>query len=142
MLVVCIDEDELEFSGTGNLFDIASVLAGMHADSARQARDKLRNLKANGFRLIGHTVLAQIDRVHDHRLRFWPLVLGHGISNHGRRETAQRADLYHPVWREHVDESMKKQQVANSYRAGAVALGREQTFQASTLSWDLRRRSR
>ncbi|MEY2495434.1 MAG: hypothetical protein QOJ45_1926 [Verrucomicrobiota bacterium] len=109
MLVVCIDEDELEFSSTRNLFDIAGIFAGMHADPARQAGDKLRNLEAHGFRLISEAALAQIDRVHDHRLRFRPLVLGNGISNHGRREAAQRADLYHPIRCENVDESMKKQ---------------------------------
>ncbi|MEY2490654.1 MAG: hypothetical protein QOC70_2596 [Verrucomicrobiota bacterium] len=109
MLVVCIDEDQLKFSGPRNLFDMASVLAGMHADPAREVGDKLRNLEANGFRLIGHAALAQIDRVHDHRLRFWTLVLGNGVSNHGRREAAQRADLHHPVRRENVNESMKKQ---------------------------------
>jgi hypothetical protein len=109
MLVVCIDEDQLEFFGTRNLSDIASVFTGMHADPARQARDKLRNLEANGFRLIGEAALAQIDRVDDHRLGFWTLVLDNGISNHGRRKAAQRADLYHPVRRENIDESMKKQ---------------------------------
>jgi hypothetical protein len=109
MLVVCIDEDQLEFSGARNLFDIASVFAGMHADPTRQARDKPRNLEANGFRLIGKAALVQIDRVDDHRLGFWTLVLDNGVSNHGRREAAQRADLYHPVRCENVDESMKKQ---------------------------------
>ncbi len=109
MLMVCIDEDKLEFSGTGNLFDMASVFAGMNADAARQARDKLRNHETYGFRLLGKAALVQIDRVHDHRLRFWTLLLGNGVSNHGRREAAQRADLYHPVRRENGDESMKKQ---------------------------------
>ena len=108
MLVVCIDEDQLEFSSPRDLIDIASVFAGMHADSARQVRDKLRNLEANGVRLIGDAALAQIDRIHDHRLRFWRLVLGNRVSNHGRREAAQRADLYNTVRRENVDESMKK----------------------------------
>ena len=91
-----------------NLFDIASVFAGMHADPARQAGDKLRNHEADGFRLIVKSALTQIDRVEDHPLGFWTLVLDNGISNHGRREAAQRADLYHPVRRENVDESMKK----------------------------------
>ena len=93
---------------TRNLFDIAGVFAGMHADPARQAGDKPRNLEANGFRLIDEAALAQIDRVHDHRPRFWTLMLGNGVSNHGRREAAQRADLYHPIRCENVDESMKK----------------------------------
>ena len=85
MLVVCIDEDGAGVLGARNLFDIAGVFAGMHADPARQAGDKLRNLEANGFRLIDEAALAQIDRVHDHRLRFWTLMLGNGVSNHGRR---------------------------------------------------------
>ena len=88
MLVVCIDEDKLEFSGARNLFDIASVLAGMHADPTRQAGHKLRNHETNGFRLIGKAALVQIDRIHDRRLRFWTLMLGNGVSNHGRREAA------------------------------------------------------
>gem|GEM_PF-3845535 len=108
MLVVCIDKDELEFSGTRNLFNIASVLAGMDADPARQVGNKLRNHETDGFRLIGKTPLAQIDRVDDYRLGFWTLVLDNGISNHGRREATQCADLYHPVRRENVDQSMKK----------------------------------
>ena len=81
----------------------------MHADPARQAGDKLRNLEANEFRLIGKAAFAQIDRVHDYRLRFWALVLGNGVSNHGRRKAAQGANLYHPVRCENIDESMKKQ---------------------------------
>ncbi|MDP9099881.1 MAG: hypothetical protein M3N48_12965 [Verrucomicrobiota bacterium] len=109
MLMVCIDEDKLELSGTGNLFDMASVFAGMNADAARQARDKLRNYETNRFRLIGKAALVQIDRVHDHRLRFWTLVLDNGVRNHGRRKAAQCADLYHPVRCENVSESMKKQ---------------------------------
>ena len=88
MLVVRIDEDKLEFSGARNLFDIAGVLAGMHADPAREARDKLRNHETNGFRLIGNAALVQVDRFHDHRLRFWRLLLGDGVSNHSRREAA------------------------------------------------------
>ncbi|MEY2481485.1 MAG: hypothetical protein QOK24_13 [Verrucomicrobiota bacterium] len=109
MLVVCIDEDDLEFSGMRDLFDIASVFAGVHADPARQTRDKLRNREADGLRLIGKAALAQIDRVHDHRCGFWTLMLGNGVSNHGRREAAQRADLYHPIRCENIDKSMKKQ---------------------------------
>jgi hypothetical protein len=109
MLMVRIDEDQLEFSGARNLFDIASVFTGMHADAARQERDELRNHETNGVRLVGKAALVQVDRVHDYRLRFWTLVLGNGISNHSRGEAAQRADLYHPVRRENVDESMKKQ---------------------------------
>jgi hypothetical protein len=142
MLVVGIDEDQLEFSGMGNLFDIASVFAGVHADPARQAGDKLRNLEAHRFRWIGQAVLVQIDRVHDHRLRFWPLVLGHGVSDYGRGKAAQGADLYHPIRCENVDESMKKQQVAHSYRSRAVAMVGEQMFQTSTLSREQRRRPR
>jgi hypothetical protein len=109
MLVVCVDEDYLEFSGPRNLVNVANVFASMHADPARQPRDKLRNLEANGFRWVGKAVFVQIDRVDDYRLGFWALVLGNGVSNHGRRKAAQRADLYHPVRRENVDESMKKQ---------------------------------
>jgi hypothetical protein len=81
----------------------------MDADPPRQAGDKLRNLKANGFRLIGNAALVQVDRIHDHRLRFWTLVLGNGVSDHRGREAAQRADLDHPVRCENADESMKKQ---------------------------------
>lgn len=133
MLVVGIDENQVELSGPRNLFDIAGILAGMHPNPARQVRDKLRNLEADRLRLIRKAVLAQIDRVHEHGARFRLLVLSSGISNHGRRETAKRADLYHPFRREDVDESMKKQQVGHSYRSGAVALECEQMFQAARL---------
>jgi len=109
MLVVCIDEDQMEFPGMRNLFDIAGVFAGVHTNPARQAGDKLRNLEADGFRWIGQAVLVQIDRVHDHRFRFWLLVLGHGVSDYGGRKAAQRADLDYPFRCENVDESMKKQ---------------------------------
>ena len=141
MLVVRIDKDKLEFPGTRNLFDMASVFAGMHSNPARQVGNELRNFEANRLRLIGKAALAQIDRIDKDRLRCRRQVLGDGVSNHGRGEAGQRADLHHPVRREHADESMKKQQVAHSYRPRGVALMREQMFQSSTLSWDHRRGS-
>jgi hypothetical protein len=141
MLMVRIDEDQLEFSGPRDLFDMASVFAGMHADPARQVGNKLRNLEANRFGLIGYATLAEIDCVHDHRLRFRRQVLGDRVSHYGRREAAQRADLHHPLRCENADDSMKKQQVAHSDRPGGVTLVREQMFQSSTLSWDHRRGS-
>jgi hypothetical protein len=53
MLVVRVYEDQLQFSDVRNLFDMASVFAGMHPDPARQMGDKPRNLEANGLGWIG-----------------------------------------------------------------------------------------
>lgn len=88
MLVVRIDESQLEICFPSDVFDMTRVFARMHADAARQVRNKPRNLETNAHRLIGKAAFVQIDRIHDYRLGFRRLMLDNGVSNHRRREAA------------------------------------------------------